>query len=95
VRRKLNMRRDSTAGTSSQPSVTEAQPGETPRLIRLPELQTLIPLSRTGIWRGVAAGALPRPIRLSKNVNAWRLDEVTAFIQEQTRKRDERAHDGT
>ena len=92
MRRKLN-KPGSTASAIPRPSVTEATAPETPRLIRLPELQTLIPLSRTVIWRGVSAGTLPKPIRLSKNVNAWRLDEVISYIHEQTRKRDERRDD--
>jgi len=59
-------------------------------LVRFRDLRTMIPLSRTSIWRHVTAGTFPKPLRLSKNAIAWRRDELCAWIAEQTKRRDER-----
>ena len=80
---------DADTQPASKTSVTDASASDAPRLIRLRELQRLIPLSRTSIWRGVADGTLPRPLRWGRSV-FWRLDEVNAFIEAQTRRRNER-----
>jgi predicted DNA-binding transcriptional regulator AlpA len=92
VMRRRITKPDTAAGTVLKPIVPEtAAAAEAPRLIRLRELQRMIPLSRTSIWRRVAAaGTFPKPLRLSEARNLfWRLDEVIAYIREQTRKRDE------
>ncbi|MEZ4330420.1 MAG: AlpA family phage regulatory protein [Myxococcota bacterium] len=45
-------------------------------LVRLEELQTQVPLSRTSIYRGMAAGWFPRPKRIGMRAIAWRWGDV-------------------
>lgn len=80
--RSKKVRLASTAPTSSPGPAPTPDP---PRLIRFRELRTMIPLSRTSIWRHVAAGAFPKPLRLSKNAVAWRRDEVETWVNERDR----------
>jgi len=50
-------------------------------LIRLAQLvPEIIPVSRATLWRMVAAGDFPRPIRLSKRIAAWRRIEVNQWL---------------
>lgn len=45
-------------------------------MLRLAELQQHVPLSRTSIYRGVAAGTFPRPKRMSVRTSAWRWGDI-------------------
>ena len=46
-----------------------------------PEFPALLPFSAATLWRKVAAGTFPRPIKLSTRVTAWRVAEVRRFLQ--------------
>lgn len=54
------------------------------RAIRMPELLTIIPLSRTTICRMVKRGEFPAPIKLSPGGAAvcWRLSSVMMWLTE-------------
>ncbi len=42
----------------------------------------LLPFSKSTIWRRVAAGTFPRPVKLSERVTAWRAeDRVSRFLR--------------
>jgi prophage regulatory protein len=51
------------------------------RVIRLPELIELTGLSTATVYRLVAQGQFPRPIRLTKSTVGWRASEVEAWIE--------------
>ena len=52
----------------------------TDRLIRLPEVIQITSLSRTQIYRLIAAGTFPKQRRLSHKVAAWKESEIAAWI---------------
>ena len=52
----------------------------TDRLIRLPEVIQITSLSRTQIYRLIAAGTFPKQRRISHKVAAWKESEVAAWI---------------
>lgn len=54
--------------------------GEQMRLIGLPELQRLVPISRATIWRKERDGSFPKSVRLSANRRAWREADVLAWL---------------
>jgi predicted DNA-binding transcriptional regulator AlpA len=70
--------------STSKNSTSSGQSGSANRirLIRFSQLRAIVPLSRTTIWRRVHDGTFPRPIRLSGNVLAWRVDQVEAWISD-------------
>jgi hypothetical protein len=43
----------------------------------------LVPLSKTTIWRRVAAGTFPKPIKLSERVTAWKAEDIRAWLDQQ------------
>ena len=70
----------------SKSGAAELPPPDPVRLVRLRELQrTLIPLSRSTIWRHVRAKTMPSPIRLSQNAIAWKRSEIERWIEERER----------
>ena len=52
----------------------------TDRLIRLPEVIQITSLSRTQIYRLIAAGTFPKPHRLSHKVATWKESEIAAWL---------------
>lgn len=70
-----------------QPSVatTSAPTAITPTLpqtgfVRQTQLLTIIPVSRSTLWRYVSAGTFPAPVKLSAGVTAWRAEDVRQWI---------------
>jgi predicted DNA-binding transcriptional regulator AlpA len=57
--------------------VRESQLVQNPRR---PEFPALLPFSSATLWRKVAAGTFPKPIKLSKRITAWRVADVRLFI---------------
>ena len=46
-----------------------------------PANSALLPFSAATLWRKVAAGTFPKPIKLSKRVTAWRVGDVRSYLQ--------------
>ncbi|MNF65287.1 Prophage CP4-57 regulatory protein (AlpA) [compost metagenome] len=55
-----------------------------PQLMRRRMVQDLTGLSRTTIYRLMAAGKFPRPVRIGERAVAWRADDLAAFIDSRT-----------
>ena len=55
-----------------------SRPGD--RLIRLPELLSLVGVSRATAYRYLASGKLPAPIRLSSRCVAWKASTINEWI---------------
>jgi prophage regulatory protein len=54
-----------------------------PSLLRLPQVKLRTGLSRTGIYREVAAGRLPKPIKRGNRPNSpsvWVSDDVDRYV---------------
>ena len=54
----------------------------TRRLLRLPEVKDKVGLSRTAIYKLIAAGAFPRQISIDPRTVAWSQDDLEAWIEE-------------
>ena len=55
----------------------------TPRLIRLKELVGMVGLTRSTIYRRIAAGTFPQQIPLGCRVVVWNEKEVNEWIKNQ------------
>lgn len=49
-----------------------------------PDAPAPVPVSPVTIWRWIAAGKFPKPIKLSENVTAWKAEEVRAWLDQQS-----------
>ncbi len=54
-------------------------------ILRLPEVLSLIKLSRSTLYAMLARGDFPRPVKLSIRARAWRRSEVEKWLRERTR----------
>lgn len=61
------------------------------RLERLPAVRARVGLGRSEIYRRIAAGTFPAPIKLGERASAWDAAEVDAWIEARIRERDRRA----
>lgn len=57
-----------------------AAPSARDRLLRLPEVLQVIPVSRSGFYEGMKLGIYPKPKRIGKRTVAWRENEINACI---------------
>ena len=60
-------------------------------LLRLPQVRSITGLSRTEIYRRVAAGTFPAPVKLGERASAWSDGEVNAWIAARVAERDAKA----
>lgn len=50
------------------------------RLLRLKDVLTIYPVSRTSWYEGVKSTLYPKPVRLGKRTVAWRRADIDALI---------------
>ena len=50
--------------------------------VRQQQLATIIPFSRTTLWRKVRDGDFPAPVKLSPGITAWKVELVRQWIEE-------------
>lgn len=46
-----------------------------------PAFPAPLPFSAATLWRKVADGTFPKPVKLSQRVTAWRVSEVRTFLE--------------
>ncbi|QDA56127.1 helix-turn-helix transcriptional regulator [Thermomonas aquatica] len=63
----------------------------TPYLLRLPSVKRLCGLSRSEIYRRVAAGTFPAPVKLGERASAWPEHEIAAWCASRIAARDAKA----
>ncbi|KAA0261774.1 MULTISPECIES: AlpA family transcriptional regulator [Hafnia] len=51
--------------------------------IRQKNLMQCLPFSSATLWRRVAAGTFPKPLKISPKITAWRAEEVRQWINDQ------------
>jgi len=50
--------------------------------VRLPQVLSVIPVSRSTWWAGVKSGRYPQPVKLSPRVTMWRAEDIHRLIRE-------------
>ena len=67
---------------ASPPETPAPVPDDPERMLRLPEVMKLVPVSKATIWRLVRAKKLPAPIRVSTNAVAWRRADILDYVRQ-------------
>lgn len=57
---------------------TQSIPAE--GFIRLPQILSVIPVSRSAWWAGVASGKYPKGVKLGKRTTCWKVQDIRALI---------------
>jgi prophage regulatory protein len=60
-------------------------------LLRLPDVRRRVSLSRSEIYRRIAAGHFPQPVKLGERASAWNAAEVDSWIAARIAARDAKA----
>ena len=55
------------------------------RILRRREVSQLVSLSLATLYRMIARGEFPRPVRLSPRLTGWRSDEIDAWLDSRER----------
>jgi len=50
------------------------------RLLRLPQVLEIIPISKSSWWDGIKKGRYPRPFKLSPRCSVWSAEDVYALV---------------
>lgn len=45
-----------------------------------PPIPAIIPVKKSCWWDGVKSGRFPKPVKLSRRVTAWRVEDIRALI---------------
>ena len=56
-----------------------ARPNE--GFLRLPQVLSIYPISRSAWWAGVKTGKYPVPVKLGPRTTAWRMEDIRALIE--------------
>ena len=49
--------------------------------VRLPQILSLIPISRSAWWAGVREGKFPQGIKLGSKTTVWRAEDIRNLIE--------------
>jgi prophage regulatory protein len=49
--------------------------------LRQPQVLSLIPISKSTLWRRVRARTFPVPVKLSERITVWRAEEVLEWME--------------
>ena len=50
-------------------------------LLRLPQILSLIPVSRSAWWAGCKSGRFPKPVKIGPRTSAWRGSDILALLE--------------
>lgn len=56
--------------------------------IRLPEVRQRVGMSKSQIYKLIAQGQFPKPVKVSCRISCWVVAEVEQWVQEQINGRD-------
>ena len=49
--------------------------------VRLPQILSHIPVSRSSWWQGCKSGKYPKPIKIGANTTVWKAQDIHARIE--------------
>ncbi len=64
------------------------QPRQLELFIRLPEVRQRVGMSKSQIYKLIAQGQFPKPVKVSRRISCWVVAEVEQWVQEQIDGRD-------
>ena len=49
--------------------------------LRLAQVLSLVPVSKSNWWEGCRTGRYPKPLKLGPRTTVWRVEDIRAFIE--------------
>lgn len=56
------------------------------KVVKQAEITKMIGISKTTLWRMIQKGVFPAPFKLGERINAWRVETIEAWLNEQSAK---------
>lgn len=50
--------------------------------VRLPQVLSVFPVSKSTWWAGCKSGRYPAPVKLGANTTAWRVEDIRTLIEQ-------------
>lgn len=50
--------------------------------LRLPQVLSVIPISKSAWWAGVKAGKFPKSVKLGRRTTCWRARDIAALVEQ-------------
>jgi len=48
--------------------------------LRLPQILTIFPISKSSWWEGCKSGRFPKPVKLGPRTTVWRAEDIAELI---------------
>jgi predicted DNA-binding transcriptional regulator AlpA len=65
---------------TNQESTAELEPIAIDRLLKLPDVLAIVPVSRTRWYEGIKAGLYPSPVHIGSRSVAWRSSDIKKLV---------------
>ena len=49
--------------------------------LRLPQVLTIFPISKSAWWAGCKTGRYPKPVKLGPRTTAWKAEDIAALVK--------------
>ena len=50
--------------------------------LRLRQILEIVPISKSAWWEGCKTGRFPKPVKLGPRTTAWKVEDITALVQQ-------------
>ena len=50
--------------------------------LRLSQVLTFIPISKSAWWEGCKTGRFPKPVKLAPKTTAWKAEDIAALVKQ-------------
>ena len=50
--------------------------------LRLSQILSIVPVSKSAWWEGCKTGRFPKPVKLGPRTTAWRAEDITALVKQ-------------
>jgi predicted DNA-binding transcriptional regulator AlpA len=50
--------------------------------LRLPQVLSLVPISKSAWWEGCKTGRFPKPVKLGPRTTAWKAEDIAALVKQ-------------
>jgi len=49
--------------------------------LRLSQVLTIVPISKSAWWEGCKSGRFPKPVKLGPRTTAWKAEDIVALVK--------------
>jgi predicted DNA-binding transcriptional regulator AlpA len=50
--------------------------------LRLPQVLSFVPISKSAWWEGCKTGRFPKPVKLGPRTTAWKAEDIAALVKQ-------------